>query len=161
MSKPTEQPVSPRSHRRLIRALSVIFAVLILLAVAGAVKREHLAYNKDICTCYSDNMWTLRTGLERYVEEHDGETPTTFDELRTYMESKLGDTYDICVKADKPFIWMPPDVKTDDGRPVILMCPPDSHGWLRKYAFGLVRMRDGDEFRFVRVRGNRATPFRW
>ncbi len=65
------------------------------------------------------------------------------------------------LRADKPFIWMPPDVKTDDGRPVILMCPPDSHGWLRKYAFGLVRMRDGDEFRFVRIRGNRATPFRW
>lgn len=85
--------------------------------------------------------------------------PATFDELRAHMKSKGRGPYDICVRADAPFIWMPPGVTADDGRPVVLMCPPNSHGWLRKYAFGLVR--EGDTFRFVRVRGSRATPFHW
>lgn len=74
------------------------------------------------------------------------------------MKGKKGGPYDICVRAGKPFVWMPEGVTADDGRPVILMCPPDSHGWLRRYAFGLVR--DGDTFVFVRVRSGRATAFR-
>ena len=147
-----------QTRRRVIAALTVAATVVVIVVGGCACLREYMAYNEDISSCRSDNMYMLKTSLERFVEEHDGEMPASFDKLRAYMKSKGRGPYDICVRADAPFIWMPPNVKMDDGRPVVLMCPPDSHGWLRKYAFGLVR--DGDTFRFVRVRGKRATPFR-
>jgi len=147
-----------QTRRRATAALKIAATVIVIIGGGCACLWEYLAYNEDISSCLSDNMSTLKISLERFVEEHDGEMPASFDELRAYMKSKGRGPYDICVRADAPFIWMPPGVTTDDGRPVILMCPPNSHGWLRKYAFGLVR--DGDSFRFVRVRGKRATPFR-
>ena len=98
-------------------------------------------------------MFALKAGLEQYVSEHDGQMPATFDDLRAHMKEKKGGTYDTCVRARAPFIWMPEGVKTDDGHAVVIMCPADSHGWLRKYAFGLAQ----DGRAFVRVRNGRAT----
>jgi hypothetical protein len=147
-----------QTRRRVMAALKVAATIVVIIGGGCACLWEYLAYNEDISSCYSDNMWVLRCELEAFVNEHDGEMPASFDELRAYMKSKGLGPHDICVRADAPFIWMPPGVTAKDGRPGVLMCPPNSHGWLRKYAFGLVR--DGDSFRFVRVRGNRATPFR-
>jgi len=158
MAGPAEHATSIRPRRKAVRPLLVVAIVLILLAAGYVYLREYLAYHEDISSCYSDNMSILKKQLEDYVEEHEGTAPATFDELREYMTSKGGSAHDICVRADEPFVWMPEGITTDDGDPVVLMCPPNSHGWLRKYAFGLVR--HGDTFRFVRVRGNRATPFR-
>jgi len=151
----------PKSQRRRwIVGCSLATVVALILAAGGCIWfKEHQAYYGDIASCSSDNMDMLRVGLEEYGQEHNGEMPVSFDELREHMKANHGGPHDICHFAHKPYIWMPPNVKMDDGRPVVLMCPPESHGWIRKYAFGLVR--DGDTFRFVRVRGTRATPFRW
>lgn len=148
----------PKPARRVRRIVVGALVILVLLAAGAVWFNEYLSYNEDISTCYSDNMWALKDGLEDYCREHGGKMPAVFDELRAYMKGKKGGPYDICVRAGKPFVWMPEGVTADDGRPVILMCPPDSHGWLRRYAFGLVR--DGDTFVFVRVRSGRATAFR-
>ena len=175
MAQTEPRPKQARRVRRIVTA-SLIAALVILAHVAGGYVYflEHTAYTWDISSCYSDNMWALKDGLEDYCREHDGRMPATFDELRPYMKEKKGGPYDICVCAGEPFVWMPEGVATDDGcsvgnslcdaqashgRPVVLMCPPDSHGWLRKYAFGLARDDDGT-FYFVRVRNGRATRFR-
>jgi len=145
-------------RRLLIRFMVIVGVLFALLVLAVLLIMEDHAYH-DLSTCYSDNMGQLKDELEAYVQEHDGQMPATFDELRARMVAKCGHPNDVCQRAVEPYIWMPPDVKMNDGRPVVLMCPPKSHGWLRKYAYGLVR--DGDTVRFVRVRGKRATPFRW
>jgi hypothetical protein len=147
-----------KSGSRRSRIVIGTLAALVILATAAVVFNEYLSYNEDISTCYSDNMWVLKDGLADYCREHDGQMPATFDELRAYMKGKHGATYDVCVRANAPFVWMPQGITTADGRSVVLMCPPNSHGWLRKYAFGLARDEDGT-FYFVRVRHGRATRF--
>jgi hypothetical protein len=152
---------APEHDRRGSRRRRIVIGVLaafVILAAAAAVLNEYLAYNEDISTCYSNNMRILKDGLADYCREHDGQMPATFDEFRAYMKEKHGAPYDTCVRANAPFVWMPEGIETASGQPVVLMCPPNSHGWLRKYAFGLVRNDDGT-FDFVRIRGKRATPF--
>jgi hypothetical protein len=153
-------PEHPTPSRRRPAVLAVAVALLLLVLLAGGYVwfREHTAYHGDIASCVSDNMYVLKERLNDYAAEHDGRTPATFDELRAHVKDKDGAPHDVCVRAHAPFIWMPEGVKTDDGHPVVLMCPPDSHGWLRKYAFGLARDDDG-AFYFVRIRHGRATPF--
>ena len=158
MTSSADEPKSQR-RRRWIVGCSLAAVVALILAAGGYIWfTEHQAYYGDIASCFSDNMYMLRVGLEEYVQEHNGEMPVSFDELRKHVKTNHGGAYDICHAADKPYVWMPPNVKIGDGRPVILMCPPESHGWIRKYAFGLVR--DDGTFRFVRVRNGRATRFR-
>jgi len=139
----------PKPARRVRRIVVGALVVLVLVAAGAVWFNEYLSYNEDISTCYSDNMWALKDGLEDYCREHDGRMPAAFDELRAYMKGKHGSTYDLCVRAGESFIWMPEGVTH---------VPAHDHGWLRKYAFGLVR--DGDTFVFVRVRSGRATAFR-
>lgn len=162
---------APSRRRRIVLALVAVDLVVLLLVGGYVWLKEHTAYYDDVASCYSDNMFVLKERLNDYAAENDGRLPATFDEFRAYVKEKSGRYYDVCVVADAPFIWMPEGVKTDDGcsvgnslrdaeashgRPVVLMCPPESHGWLRKYAFGLVRDDDGT-FRFVRIRHSRAT----
>lgn len=149
----------PSCRRLFARVVVAAGIVLLAMAIGTAFLLEYMSYHDDIATCFSDNMYVLKGELEAYVQEHDGQMPETFDEIRARLMDKHGYTYDTCHRAEKPYIWMPPDVKMNDGRPVVLMCPPNSHGWLRRFAYGLVRHTD--TFRFVRVRGKRATPFRW
>jgi len=162
MADVPEQP-TPSRGRRAVRTLAAVALVLVVLVGGCIWFWEYFAYNEDISSCYSDNMSALKEELADYCREHDGQMPATFDELRAYVKEKKGGTYDVCVRADAPFIWMPEGVQTDEscseGTAVVLMCPPGSHGWLRKYAFGLAH-GDNGTFYFVRVRKGRATRFR-
>ena len=64
MTEPAGLTVNRRPRRRLVGWVAVAIVALLLLAGAYVWEREHGAYHLAIASCYSDNMFMLREGLE-------------------------------------------------------------------------------------------------
>jgi len=130
--------------------LVTVLGILAVLVIVCMAVHEYFSYNCDIASCYSDNLYVVKDALETFVQNHDGDIPKSLEEFR--KEWEMFDTFYMCHVAKKPFLWKPKGVQTPDGRPIIVMCPWRSHGFLRKFSWGLVQ--NAEEFSFVRVRSD-------
>lgn len=131
-----------------------ILLILGTLALLGLAALDHIAYHYDIAGCRSDNLYVIMGQLGEYVELYNGNIPGSSEELRQFVKERkqTGSDYSECHLARQPFLWKPKEIRTRDGRPVIVMCPFGSHGLFRKFSWGLIE--DGDKFCFVKVRLN-------
>lgn len=135
--------------KKKFQILLIMVAVGSAWVVAGAAALEHMSYHYDIQTCRSDNLHVIKDRLNEFVKLHNGSLPESSEELRQFVKERKGYDYYECHVTRKPFVWKPKSIRTRDGRPVIAMCPLGSHGFLRKFSWGLIQ--DGDQFCFVKV----------
>jgi hypothetical protein len=127
--------------------------LLIVLLVGGfsVLSLDHLACHYDVASCTSDNLYVISQELYRYGREHDGAGPPTMKDFVTYLKSRhrYHEKLLFCQKTNNRYLW-----KADDDKPgkdpIVVMCPSGSHGWLRKYAWGI--RKKGDTFYFVKAR---------
>ncbi len=135
--------VVPMPHSRALKRVAYVFAcVAVVLVVADLVAFKFGGYS----SCMSDHMGVIRRALDQYAHEHDGSLPPTLDAIA----GRLG-YYSRCSGSGDPFIYLPNDVTVEEGQ-LLVMCPKGSHGFLRRFGFGLVRSEGGYEI--VRLRGD-------
>ena len=141
------------------RTRALGFAVAVL-SVAVLLLDSYAYHFSGWFTCLSDDLSVIEGGLREYEKSHAGQIPATFDEFRLFWNSTNRefplDTY--WRKVHGGFVWNS-GLKTPEGSPVIVMCPVNSHGLLRKFAWGLANV--AGDIRYVRVESGAVVPYKW
>jgi len=135
----------------LLGGLLASLAVVVVL-VSLWVDSEGMAWVSD---CGSENMSAVQFELGRYQAEHRGSLPASEAEIIDYVTRARGVDYFRCRAAGARYRWRP-GLRDEEGREVLVMCPPGSHGVLRSYSLGLVATDRGPAH--CVIRGARVRP---
>jgi hypothetical protein len=138
--------------RRAARALAGL-AVLGLVLV-GLL--DVLSPRLEVSSCPSDNLSTVTAALREYRQQHAGRWPTDIEVFRTFLLQSRGHDYLYCNRTSQPLVWRPTALAAPAHALVLVMCPPRSHGLLRRYAWALIA--DGSDVSFALVRGQEVVP---
>ncbi|TBR23136.1 hypothetical protein EPO15_06650 [bacterium] len=126
------------------QGLAVLGAAAVL-ALGGA---DAFVRSMDGVSCPSDSLSSL-AGLLGEAKSKTGAPPASAEELAALIAaSPSPGAYRH--RYERPFLLFPEGLRDPEGAPVVAMCPPRSHGFLRKYAWGL------SENGLLRVAGSRA-----
>jgi hypothetical protein len=88
-------------------------------------------------SCGSDNMSAVQFELDRYRAEHGGALPGSSAEFVGYMTRARGADQFRCAATGRSYVWRP-GLHDEKGREVVVMCPPGSHGLIRRFSLALV-----------------------
>ncbi len=123
-------------------------AVISVVLLSGVVFNDFHHYQIDGIECMSDIL--PYDNIRQYQQEHHGALPEKVEDIPNL------DRWPplVCYGANAKLIWRPKGIHTDDGGPVLMMCPPDAHGWIRQFSMGLAV--DKGEVAIVRIRNGRV-----
>ncbi len=140
----------------------IILLPAALLVLAWAALMDFYSPELDIVGCPSDNLYTAASLIQDYVRRHPGELPAGPAQLRGSLFRRTGQDMElpslVCMRARQPLRWGPSGLRDEAGGAVVVMCPPKSHGFIRRYAWAVVV--DGSDVYFAVVRGDRVNRIR-
>jgi len=131
--------------------LGALAALAIVVVLVGDSGRFALVGN-----CGSDNLSAVQFELERFREENGGRLPGSAAELVSYMTRARGRDGFRCGANGRSYVWRP-GLRDEKGHEVLVMCPPGSHGLIRKFSLALIAV--DTRLRPCLVRGSRVESF--
>ena len=131
------------------------FVIVLSILAAPIVLLDLFSPTLGIASCPSENLSSVANTVREYAEQHGGTLPEQLEEFRQFMVRAGEHDYLFCNRTRRPLVWRPNEVKTSGDGVVIVMCPPRSHGLIRKYAWAVVA--EGSGLKFAIVRGDDAT----
>lgn len=114
-------------------------AKILLCALLAAAVLERLVYTRelDMASCSSDSLGPALRLLGDFRGKN-GRDPRDAAEFYAFAAGEPdGGAGQAMHRFKEPFIFMPAGVSDPEGGPVLFMCPPGSHGFLYRYAFGV------------------------
>jgi hypothetical protein len=139
--------------QRLRRPL-VVVAGIASLALVSLALLDLFSPALDISSCPSDNLSTVAATAREYMKREGSTLPADVEVFRRFMLQFRGHDYLYCNRSTLPLVWRPTGL-TAPGRGVVLvMCPPGTHGVIRRYAWALVM--DGTVLSYAMVRGHQV-----
>ena len=137
------------------RAALVALFTLVGLVIVPIGLLDLFFPDLDIAGCTSDNLSAVAAAVREYRAEHGGKLPVQREEFRQFLLQAKGHDYLYCNRRKEPLVWRPSAVRDSGQGLVLVMCPPKSHGLIRRYAWAIVV--EGVDLGYAVVRGNEAT----
>ena len=133
------------------RRVVIVLAGVAALALGAVALLDAFSSTLEISSCPSDNLSTVAATARAYLRQH-ATLPTDVEVFRRYMVQSRGHDYLYCNRSHRPLVWRPTTIAGAANGIVLVMCPPGSHGLIRRHAWALVV--HGTDVHYVIIRGH-------